>query len=70
MNKDTVKNKMRDREEIYIARKTSELYQAIVIYESYLNTDLKQINEITISGILKEKKCFNLPIPRVSKTVV
>ena len=36
-NKDTVKNKMRDREEIYIAWKTSKFYQTIVIYECYLN---------------------------------
>ena len=54
-NKDTVKNKMRDREEIYIPRKTPELYQTIVIYESYLSMDLKQINAIIISGILREK---------------
>ena len=54
-NKDTVKNKMRDREEIYIAWKTSKLYQTIVIYESYLNMDLKQKNAIIISGILREK---------------
>ena len=60
---------MRDREEIYIARKTFELYQTIVIYESYLNVDLKQINAIIISSILRGKN-VNLPIPRVSKTVV
>ena len=46
---------MRDREEIYIPRKTPELYQTIVIYESYLSMDLKQINAIIISGILREK---------------
>ena len=49
---------MKDREEIYIPRKTPELYQTIVIYESYLSMDLKQINAIILSSILREKNAL------------
>lgn len=55
LNKETVKNKIRDGEETSTARETSELQQTIITYESYLNTDLKQI---MISDILRRKICF------------
>ena len=37
--KEIVRNKIRDGEETYIAKETSELYQPVVMRESYLNVD-------------------------------